>query len=108
MLDLKGLRVARCRAPETSVRNAAKALHELGAKIIAISDVERRHSRRKRHRSRSKLFATLGPKDSVPNYPQRPEITNEELLQLDCDVLIPAALGGVITEHNADGVKAQK
>ena len=33
-------------------------------------------------------------------------ITNEELLELDVDVLIPAALGGVITVDNAARVKA--
>ena len=33
-------------------------------------------------------------------------VSNEELLALDCDVLIPAALGKVLTEHNADQVKA--
>jgi glutamate dehydrogenase (NAD(P)+) len=33
-------------------------------------------------------------------------LTNAELLALDCDVLIPAALGGVITKDNAAAVKA--
>ena len=34
-------------------------------------------------------------------------ISNEELLELDVDVLIPAALGGVITEENAGKIKAE-
>ena len=34
-------------------------------------------------------------------------ITNEELLECDCDVLIPAALGDVITEQNAERVRAR-
>ena len=34
-------------------------------------------------------------------------ITNEELLELDVDVLVPAALDRVIGEHNADRVKAR-
>jgi glutamate dehydrogenase (NAD(P)+) len=33
-------------------------------------------------------------------------ITNEALLALDVDVLVPAALGGVITEANAADVRA--
>lgn len=33
-------------------------------------------------------------------------LTNEELLTLDCDVLMPAALGHVLTEANADEVQA--
>ena len=35
------------------------------------------------------------------------KVTNEELLELDCDVLIPAALDNVITEENAKRIKAQ-
>src|SRR5256885_99874 len=35
------------------------------------------------------------------------KISNEELLECDCDVLIPAALGDVITEHNAEQVRAR-
>ena len=34
------------------------------------------------------------------------EISNEELLELDCDILIPAALDNVITEENAGRIKA--
>lgn len=34
-------------------------------------------------------------------------ITNEELLQSDCDILIPAALDGVVTEVNAGEIKAK-
>jgi glutamate dehydrogenase (NAD(P)+) len=33
-------------------------------------------------------------------------VTNEELLELDCDVLIPAALGEVIRKDNADRIRA--
>jgi len=33
-------------------------------------------------------------------------VTNAELLALDCDVLIPAALGGVLTKDNAEAVRA--
>ena len=34
-------------------------------------------------------------------------ITNDELLECDCDVLVPAALGDVITEQNAERVRAR-
>src|SRR3989344_3336396 len=34
-------------------------------------------------------------------------ITNEELLEIDCDILIPAALDNVITEKNAAKIKAK-
>ena len=35
------------------------------------------------------------------------QVTNAELLEIDCDILIPAALDNVITEENADRIKAQ-
>ncbi|HXG43730.1 MAG TPA: Glu/Leu/Phe/Val dehydrogenase [Gemmatimonadales bacterium] len=40
-------------------------------------------------------------------YPNAEHITNEELLTLDCDVLMPAALENVITEQNAAQIKAR-
>ena len=43
---------------------------------------------------------------SVVDFPEAENITNEELLELDCDILIPAALETVITRENAARVKA--
>ena len=40
-------------------------------------------------------------------YPGADTITNEELLELECDVLVPAALEEVITAENAPRVKAK-
>ena len=34
-------------------------------------------------------------------------MTNEELFELECDILIPAAIGGVITADNADKITAR-
>ncbi len=44
---------------------------------------------------------------SVVGLPETESITNEELLELDVDILIPAALENVITETNAANVKAK-
>lgn len=44
---------------------------------------------------------------SVVGFPGAKEITNEELLTLKVDILIPAALEGVLTGKNADQVKAK-
>ncbi|MBP5093327.1 MAG: Glu/Leu/Phe/Val dehydrogenase [Abditibacteriota bacterium] len=43
---------------------------------------------------------------TVVGFPGAKAITNEELLELDVDILVPAALEGVLTKDNADKVKA--
>jgi glutamate dehydrogenase (NAD(P)+) len=45
--------------------------------------------------------------DSIAGYPGTDAITNEELIELDVDVLVPAALEGVIHDGNADKVHAR-
>ena len=44
---------------------------------------------------------------TVVGYPGCDVVTNEELLELDVDVLVPAALGGVLTSANAGRVRAR-
>jgi len=43
---------------------------------------------------------------TIAGYEGGEPVTNEQLLELDCDVLIPAAIEGQLTEKNADRVKA--
>jgi glutamate dehydrogenase (NAD(P)+) len=85
---------------------AARFIHELGAKVIAVSD------------SRGGVFDGDGldlalvtrhkqETGSVVGAPRTRPVSNEELLELDCDILIPAALEGVITERNASRVRAR-
>ena len=76
-----------------------------GARIVAVSDVGGgTHNENgldlvdvARHTSESL---------SVSAYPNGTPVTNEELLELDCDILIPAAIHGVIHSGNADRIKA--
>jgi glutamate dehydrogenase (NAD(P)+) len=44
---------------------------------------------------------------TVQGFPGSKDITNAELLEVDCDILIPAALENQITEHNAGNIKAR-
>src|SRR3989344_1417165 len=44
---------------------------------------------------------------SLANFPKSENISNEKLLELECDVLIPAAFENQITEANAENVKAR-
>ena len=44
---------------------------------------------------------------SLEGFADAEKITNEELLALDVDVLVPSAIGGVITKDNVDNIKAK-
>jgi glutamate dehydrogenase/leucine dehydrogenase len=46
-------------------------------------------------------------KKSLSEYTGATQITNAELLELDCDILIPAALENQITSDNAQNIKAK-
>lgn len=104
-LDVKGLRVVVQGAGNVG-SYAARSLQEMGAKIIAISDVFGGVFNPEGIDA-AKIFGRMGPKDKLSEQCPGTQITNEELLALDCDVLIPAALGGVITEANAKDVRAK-
>jgi len=86
----------------------AKALAEAGARIVAISDVSGGYAS-------SKGIDVLGAIEHVRNNPQRvldglpglSKISNDELLAMDVDVLVPAALEGVLTGANAGDVRAK-
>lgn len=84
--------------------NAARLLDDWGATVVAISDVN------------GAMYEPDGIETaSVPSHDEEPEavttyadtvISNEELLTLNVDVLIPAALGNVITKENAEAIAA--
>jgi glutamate dehydrogenase/leucine dehydrogenase len=44
---------------------------------------------------------------TVQGFPGSADVTNAELLEVDCDILIPAALENQISEHNAGNIKAR-
>lgn len=85
---------------------AAKFASEIGFRVVGVSD------------SAGGIYdpdgldpdAVLAHKvkaGSVRGYGGSEEITNRELLELECDILIPAALENQITEANADNIKAK-
>jgi glutamate dehydrogenase/leucine dehydrogenase len=86
--------------------NAAEILSNNGHKIIALSD------------SKGAIVKEDGidikdlneykkANGGITGFPGSKSITNEELLELPCDVLIPAALENQITEKNAKNIKAK-
>jgi len=85
---------------------AYQFLEEDGVKIVAVSD-----SKGGAYKKSGIWFndaASHKKKNgSVINLPDSQPITNEELLELDVDILIPAALEDVITKDNAKSIKAK-
>ena len=86
--------------------NAASIMHSMGCKIVAVSD------------SSGGIYCpdNINPSDvyahkkktgSVMNYKNCANITNAELLQTKCDILIPAALQNQIRKDNADKIRAK-
>jgi glutamate dehydrogenase (NAD(P)+) len=87
---------------------AAQYLHDAGCKVVAVSDVKGGAYNSMGLNPAAMLRAVRqGSIDSVAGYPGTDHITNEELIELDVDVLVPAALEGVVHDGNADAVKAR-
>ncbi len=84
----------------------ARLLHEEGAKVVAVSD------------SRGGVYNPKGidvpaalahkqERGTLDGLANAEAVTNEELVELPCDIFAPCALEQVVTEENADRVKAQ-
>ncbi len=86
--------------------HAAKFLSEATFPIVAVSDVSAAYYDPKGLNIGDLLRYTLGNNGSLHGYPGAERLPSDELLRLDVDLLIPAALGDVITEKNADEIQA--
>src|SRR5437763_6359691 len=86
---------------------AAQFLHDAGCKVVAVSDVKGGAYNAMGLNPAAMLRAQRSGLDSVAGYPGTDHITNEELVQLDVDMLVPAALEGVVHDGNADRVRAR-
>jgi len=84
----------------------ARSLHERSARIVAVSDkyggVYNANGLDLR-----RLMGHVTDTGSVVGFADSTAISNTELLELDVDVLVPAALEGQITNRNADRVRAK-
>ncbi len=85
---------------------SAMLLHDLGCKIVALSDVfggiYNPHGLDPRQ-----VMEHVKRTKSVLGFPETDRITNEELLEIPCDILVPAALENQITRANAHKIKAK-
>ena len=86
--------------------HAAIEAYALGSRVIAVSDVAGGIYNRKGINI-ADLVRYVKDTKSVKGFPDAEPITNEELLQLECDVLAPCALDGVIHEKNMHTIRAK-
>ncbi|MEK7804404.1 MAG: Glu/Leu/Phe/Val dehydrogenase, partial [Planctomycetota bacterium] len=103
--ELRGLRVA-IQGVGNVGSTAARLLYEQGCNIVALSDVSGGVYNPKGILL-PYLLHYVKEHRHVKGLPDTDAITNEELYELDCDVIIPAAIEGQITEKNAGKVKAK-
>ncbi|WP_461866544.1 glutamate dehydrogenase [Thermococcus sp.] len=105
-MDLKGKTIAIQGYGNAGYHMAKIMSEEYGMKVVAVSD------------SKGGIYNPDGlnadevlewkkKNGSVKDFPGATNITNEELLELDVDVLAPAAIEEVITGKNADSIKAK-
>jgi glutamate dehydrogenase (NAD(P)+) len=84
----------------------ARLVGDLGCRVVAVSDV-RGGAYNPDGLEIPAVFDWSNESGSVVGAPGTETITNAELLELDVDVLVPAALDRVINEGNADRIKAR-
>ncbi len=85
---------------------AARLFHEDGAIIIAVSD-SKGGIYNERGIDPAAALKFKEENGSVVGFPGCDRITNQELLELRCDVLVPAALENTITLENAEHIRAK-
>jgi glutamate dehydrogenase (NAD(P)+) len=85
---------------------AAGLMHEAGYRIIAISDI---HGGIYNERGLNipEILDYLATHKTLEGYPHAEPISNHELLELECEVLIPAATENQITSQNASRIRCR-
>jgi glutamate dehydrogenase (NAD(P)+) len=86
--------------------HAAKYMHESEFKIVAVSDITGGYYNANGLDIPGMLQHTL-KYGSLKGYSGADSISNEQLLALDVELLVPSALGNVIREDNVDSIKAK-
>jgi glutamate dehydrogenase (NAD(P)+) len=85
---------------------AAQLMENLGLMVVAVSDKSGGIYNPKGLKIRDVLQHSR-QKRFLRDYKEAEHIPNEDLLTLDCEVLVPAAMENVITSHNAKDIKAR-
>ncbi len=87
-------------------RAAAKKMQKIGTTVVAVSDYTGGIYNPK-GLDLDHVSAYIAKNKTLGGYPEAEAISNEQLLELPCDILIPAALEGQITDKNAAKIKAK-
>jgi glutamate dehydrogenase (NAD(P)+) len=87
--------------------HGAKMLAESEFNVVAVSDVSGGYYRPEGLDMPEVLRHVLQNGGSLKGYSNAERISNNDLLELDVEMLVPAAIGGVITSENVDRIKAQ-
>jgi glutamate dehydrogenase (NAD(P)+) len=85
----------------------ARLLDDAGAKIVAVSDAHGGYHNANGLDIATFLNSTDGRGNIIETPPGADRISNAELIEVDCDYLIPAAIENVILPSNADNVRAK-
>lgn len=85
---------------------AAELIGSLGARVVAVSDS---HGGIHNANGLDMRKVSLHKQETgrLQGYAEADDISDAEMIELDCDILIPAALENVISEANADRIKAR-
>ena len=86
--------------------NLAVLLEEAGATIVGVSDSYGGIANPNGIDARAAV-AYKAANGTLADFPDTQAVANDDILHLDCDLLAPCALEQVITDENADGVKAK-
>ncbi len=87
--------------------HAAKFLSEAGCKVVAISDQTGAYYCEEGIDVGRAIRHLWDNQQQLAGWDQGDAITTDQLLELDVDALIPAAIGGVIHDQNVDRIKAR-
>ncbi len=104
-LDLEGARVV-VQGFGNAGSFSAKLMAELGAVVVGLSDTQGGIHNPKGI-DPNKVDAYKRETGTVVGFPGSEKVNNSELLELGCDILIPAAIENQIGEHNAPRIKAK-
>jgi len=85
---------------------AAEFLHQGGAKIIAVADADGGLIN-KDGLDVPKLIQHAKEKKTISGFKEADILPKEKIFSVPCEILIPAALNGVITEQNVEGIQTK-